>query len=70
MAAGASDSDGTLEVPSPCTHDCRLDEARAVCLGCQRTIDEIVGWRGMNDVQRRAVLERLAAEAAALRARA
>jgi len=48
------------EVPSPCIHDCRLDEARTYCQGCLRTLDEVVAWRTMDDAQRLRVLRRLA----------
>jgi uncharacterized protein len=45
-------------VESPCNRRCTLDDDD-VCMGCARTLDEIVGWWGMTDDQRRAVLERL-----------
>jgi uncharacterized protein len=32
-----------------------------VCVGCRRTIDEIVRWPTMSHADRRTVLERLAA---------
>lgn len=43
---------------TPCRNLCTLD-ARKICVGCGRTVDEIVRWRGMTDAQRRAVMERL-----------
>jgi predicted Fe-S protein YdhL (DUF1289 family) len=43
-------------VDSPCINVCRLD-ARRVCTGCGRTIDEIAGWRGMSDAERRVVVK-------------
>ena len=42
-------------VPSPCISLCQMDEATGLCAGCQRTIDEIVGWGTASDDQRRAV---------------
>ena len=42
-------------VPSPCTNVCRMDAASGLCLGCQRTIDEIVAWSTMPDPAKRAV---------------
>lgn len=46
---------------SPCTGICTIDEASALCLGCGRTIDEIVGWGGLSEPQRIAVMAELAA---------
>ena len=43
---------------SPCTLVCTLDE-RNVCLGCRRTLDEIVAWAGMSAAEQRAVLRKL-----------
>lgn len=34
---------------------CALDELD-VCVGCQRTVDEITGWGRMDNTARRAVL--------------
>ncbi len=33
--------------PSPCVNICTLDEQQ-ICLGCRRTLDEIVRWSGMS----------------------
>lgn len=44
-------------VASPCVSICALDEAD-VCTGCQRSVDEIRRWRGMDNAERRAVLLR------------
>ncbi|WP_081628013.1 DUF1289 domain-containing protein [Sphingobium indicum] len=45
-------------VTSPCRNLCALDAAR-VCIGCGRTIDEIVHWRSMGDDARAAVMARV-----------
>ena len=45
--------------PSPCVGTCSLDPTGAHCVGCRRTVDEIVAWRGMDDAQRWAVWHRL-----------
>ncbi len=45
----------SLAVPSPCIQVCRLD-AREVCTGCGRTLDEIAGWSRMSDDERRVVV--------------
>ncbi|SDT92590.1 DUF1289 domain-containing protein [Halopseudomonas salegens] len=42
-------------VRSPCIAVCSLDE-QDMCIGCQRTGDEITRWGRMTDDQRRAVL--------------
>lgn len=49
-------------VASPCVHVCALDDAD-VCLGCQRTADEITRWGRMDNAERRAVLQRCAERA-------
>ena len=33
-----------------------MDRATGLCAGCQRTLDEIARWGGMDNDQRRAVL--------------
>lgn len=45
---------------SPCNRICTLDDAD-VCLGCARTLAEIVGWARMTAAEQRAVLARLPA---------
>lgn len=47
-------------VPSPCVHICALDD-EDICIGCQRSMDEIVRWGRMDDAERRQVLARCAA---------
>jgi uncharacterized protein len=42
-------------VPSPCVDVCRIDEARGLCLGCARTLDEIAAWSTLDDEGKRAV---------------
>ena len=69
MGSESGHDGGASPVPSPCTRDCRLDPSRSVCLGCARTLDEIVDWPSMTDAQRRGVHARLR-EAAERRERA
>lgn len=45
-------------VPSPCVQVCTLDEGQ-ICTGCRRSLDEIVGWPGMSNAEKRAVLSEL-----------
>ena len=46
-------------VRSPCISICALDE-KDVCIGCQRTGDEILRWTTMTDDERQQVLEHVA----------
>lgn len=48
-------------VPSPCVGVCALDAARAACIGCGRTLDEIAAWRGLDEAGRRMIWRRLRA---------
>lgn len=42
-------------VPSPCISVCVMDEARGLCRGCWRTLDEIAAWSTLRDEDKRAV---------------
>lgn len=44
---------------SPCISICTLDEDD-VCMGCLRTLDEIVEWTLLSDDEKRVVLENVA----------
>ncbi|MGJ8691126.1 MAG: DUF1289 domain-containing protein [Thalassotalea sp.] len=41
---------------SPCVRNCCLDE-NDICLGCFRTLSEIVGWQTKPDSERKQILE-------------
>lgn len=43
-------------VRSPCIQVCRMDPQSNVCRGCLRTLDEIAGWSGYSDDEKREVL--------------
>ncbi|MBI3896994.1 MAG: DUF1289 domain-containing protein [Gammaproteobacteria bacterium] len=45
---------------SPCIRRCTLDPETDICLGCYRTLQEILGWQNYSTDQRLAVLEKLA----------
>ncbi|MDO6825428.1 DUF1289 domain-containing protein [Marinobacter sp. 1_MG-2023] len=47
------------KVRSPCVSICALDE-HDVCIGCQRTSDEILRWTSMSSCERKAVLVKVA----------
>ena len=42
-------------VTSPCVRDCCLDEAE-VCMGCGRTLQDILRWHAASDEEREAIL--------------
>lgn len=43
------------KVRSPCVNVCALDD-NDICIGCQRSGDEILRWTSMTNEQRRDVL--------------
>ena len=53
------------EVPSPCINLCAIDDATGLCVGCGRTMKEIVTWPMLTPPAKRAVLERIAQRRAA-----
>lgn len=55
-----------MSVASPCVKVCVMDPARGVCLGCCRTLDEIVRWGTMDDAERERIMAGLAARRAEL----
>ncbi|MCQ4235297.1 DUF1289 domain-containing protein [Pseudomonas stutzeri] len=57
-------SDRDKPVSSPCVSLCALDEDD-VCVGCQRSADEIRRWGLMNNDERRQVLRQCAERARA-----
>ena len=50
-------------VASPCVDICRLD-ARGLCVGCRRTIEEICEWPRAAEARRREILRDIAERAA------
>lgn len=44
-------------VPSPCVRNCCLDD-NDICLGCFRSITEIMGWSAADSHQRHEILQR------------
>ncbi len=41
---------------SPCITVCKMDEKSELCLGCWRTIDEIVAWGSHSDDAKEKIL--------------
>ncbi|NRB04685.1 MAG: DUF1289 domain-containing protein [Rhodobacteraceae bacterium] len=48
-----------MNIASPCTGICKLDEATGWCLGCARTGEEMDGWRVQSEAARREVWEQI-----------
>ena len=46
-----------MDTTSPCVRNCCLDE-EDVCLGCNRSIEEIIRWGESGDEERLAILEK------------
>jgi predicted Fe-S protein YdhL (DUF1289 family) len=42
-------------MPSPCINICQMDPRTGYCVGCWRTIDEIVAWGSAREDFKRAV---------------
>ena len=47
------------DVPSPCVRICVVDEARDICRGCYRTLDEISKWASYSREHKLALLSEL-----------
>lgn len=47
------------DVPSPCIKVCVMDDARGLCRGCLRTLNEIAAWSSMSARDKRDVLAKL-----------
>jgi uncharacterized protein len=54
----------TDPLASPCVRNCCLDE-RNVCMGCGRSLDEIIAWGSATPADKSATLERSRARLAA-----
>jgi len=52
-------ADTTTQPESPCTRACTLDPNTDTCLGCFRTLTEILNWSNYTAAQKRAVLDLL-----------
>ena len=62
---GRSQAERAQPVASPCISVCKMNDARGLCIGCMRTIDEIAAWSTMSDAERRAVWQTLPERACA-----
>jgi len=48
-----------MNIASPCTGICKLDEATGWCLGCARTGEEMDGWRVQSEAARQKVWDQI-----------
>jgi len=44
-------------VESPCVRNCCLDK-QDICIGCGRTVNEIMQWQGADENEKQAILKR------------
>ena len=64
LAALASLAHDTKQpVPSPCISVCRIDEISGLCIGCYRSITEIIDWGRQTDARKRLVWRQIAVRA-------
>ncbi|MDE2094344.1 MAG: DUF1289 domain-containing protein [Burkholderiales bacterium] len=49
-----------VELASPCTGVCRMDERSGLCVGCARTLAEIAAWSTLSNEDKRHVCAALA----------
>ena len=50
-----------MAASSPCINICQMDDDSDLCLGCGRTIDEIIAWGSLREDQRQAIMADLPA---------
>lgn len=48
-----------MPIPSPCINVCVLHPENGLCLGCYRSMDEIVRWAAMADQECLQIMEEL-----------
>ena len=48
-----------LNLLSPCTNNCKLNQITNICDGCGRTIKEIMQWKFMTDEERELIMKRV-----------
>ncbi|MEO6626348.1 MAG: DUF1289 domain-containing protein [Burkholderiaceae bacterium] len=53
--AGLAEDPTALLMPSPCISICRMDDSNGLCLGCHRTIEEIIAWGRLPENGKRVV---------------
>ncbi len=53
-------SPGSETIVSPCINRCCLDEAGLICVGCLRTLDEIIDWGTASEEEKRVIMQAVA----------
>lgn len=53
----------TNNIPSPCISICHLDANTGWCVGCWRSMDEIMGWAQRSDSDKKTVWAAIAQRA-------
>ena len=48
-----------MPVLSPCTNYCTISPETRSCLGCGRTMKEIMEWHKMTEAQKAAIVDRV-----------
>ncbi len=56
----------TPPISSPCIKVCAVSGRSGLCIGCGRTLAEIVGWAAMSETERRAIMDDLPRRLAAM----
>jgi predicted Fe-S protein YdhL (DUF1289 family) len=51
--------DAPPPIETPCIKVCIVDGESGLCLGCQRTLREVAGWRAYSDAERREIMAEL-----------
>ena len=46
-------------LPSPCVGICQMDRKSGLCLGCQRTLQEITDWSVAPESKKRLIWEQI-----------
>ncbi|MGE5682986.1 MAG: DUF1289 domain-containing protein [Bacillota bacterium] len=49
--------DNNEKIDSPCTGICRIDKVSGYCIGCLRTINEIIAWPSNTIDEKRRILD-------------
>lgn len=57
------------EVQSPCVKLCSIHPQERICVGCNRSIEEISTWSRMSDAERADIMAELPSRTARLRQR-
>lgn len=57
------------EIDSPCQKICVIHPDAGLCIGCNRSLDEIARWSGMTPDERQVILAALPARTPLLRAK-